>query len=64
MKMERKDFNRDEVDGVKRAIGVVIDPLSEKKKDAIEPGSEDGLRRRSTGVKKIPAKKRKRTPLL
>lgn len=62
--MERKDFNRDEVDGVKRAIGVVIDPLSEKKKDAIEPGREGGLRRQSAALKKIPAKKWKRTPLL
>jgi len=64
MKMERKDYNRDAVDVVKRAIGVVIDPLSDNKKDAIEPGSEGGLRRQSTAVKKIPTKKRKRTPLL
>jgi hypothetical protein len=64
MKMGRKDFNRDAVDLVKRAIGAVIDPLSEKKKVAIEPGSEGGLRRRKATVKELPAKKRKRVPFL
>ena len=64
MKMERKGFPQNPVDVVKRAIGAVLDPLSEKKKDTIEPGSEDVLRRRNTKVKKSPAKKRKRIPLL
>ncbi len=64
MKMRRKDFNQDAVDSVKRAIGAVIDPLSEAKKNAIEPGSESGLRRRNATAKAIPAKKRKRAPLL
>jgi hypothetical protein len=64
MKMERKDFDRDAVNVAKRAIGAVIDPPTGKKKDAIEPGSENGLRRRNTKVKKIPAKKQKRTPFL
>ena len=60
--MEKKGFNRDAVDVVKRAIGAVIDPvLSEKQKDAIQPGSEGGLRRRKANAKKLPAKKERAT---
>jgi len=56
--MGKKGFNRDAVDLVKRAIGAVIDPvLSEKQKDAIQPGSEDGLRRGKAKAKKLPAKR-------
>ena len=56
--MEKKGFNRDAVDVVKRAIGAVIDPvLSEKQKDAIQPGSEGGLRRGKANAKKLPAKR-------
>ncbi len=58
--MGKKDFNRDAVDRVKQAIDAVIDPvLSEKQKDAIQPGSEDGLRRRKAKAKKPPAKKKR-----
>jgi hypothetical protein len=58
--MEKKGFNRDAVDVVKQAIDAVIDPvLSEKQKVAIQPGSEDGMRRRKPAVKKIPAKKKR-----
>jgi hypothetical protein len=61
---EKKGFNRSAVDWVKRAIGAVVDPvLSEKQKDAIQPGSEGGLRRRKARAKKLPAK-RKRAVLL
>ncbi len=60
-----KGFNRIAVEAVEEVIGMVIDPeLPEKQKDAIEPGSEDGLRRGKAGAKKPPAKKRKRTPFL
>ena len=63
--MEKKGFNRDAVDVVKRAIGAVIDPvLSEKQKDAIQPGSEGGLRRGKASAKKLPAIRPKRTVLL
>ena len=63
--MKRKNFNRVAVDAVEGVIGMVIDPvLPEKQKDAIEPGSEGGLRRGKAGAKKLPAKKRKRAPLL
>lgn len=62
--MDKKAFDRDAVDLVKQAIGAVIDPvLSEKQKVAIQPGSEDGLRRRKARLKKLPAK-RKRAVLL
>ena len=62
--MAKKAFNREAVDSVKRAIGAVIDPvLTEKQKDAVQPGSEGGLHRRKAQAKKIPAK-RKRTVLL
>lgn len=58
--MEKKGFNRDAVDAVNEAIDAVIDPaLSEKQKDAIQPGSEDGLRRRKPNAKKLPAKKKR-----
>ncbi len=58
--MVKKGFNRDAVDLVKQAIDAVIDPvLSEKQKDAIQPGSEDGLRRRKAKAKKPPAKKKR-----
>jgi len=62
MKMERKVFNPNAVDMVTRAVGAVIDP--EKKKGAIEPGSEAALRRRRPHVKKPLGRKRKRTPFL
>lgn len=58
--MMKKGFNRDAVDAVKQAIDAVIDPmLSEKQKDAIQPGSEGGLRRRKVTAKKLPAKKKR-----
>lgn len=58
--MVKKGFNRDAVDAVKEAIDAVIDPvLSEKQKNAIQPGSEDGLRRRKAVTKKLPAKKKR-----
>jgi hypothetical protein len=63
--VKRKGFNQVAVDVVKRAIGMVIDPLpSEKQKDAIEPGSEGGLRREKDRAQKLPAKRRKRVPFL
>jgi hypothetical protein len=62
---KRKGFNRVAVDAVEEAIGMVVDPVSpEKQKDAIEPGSEGGLRRGKTKAKRLPAKKRKRAPFL
>jgi hypothetical protein len=62
--MGKKGFNRSAVDSVKRAIGAAIDPvLSEEQKDAIQPGSEGGLRRGIAKAKKLPAK-RKRTAFL
>jgi len=62
--MAKKGFNREAVDSVKRAIGVVIDPvLSEKQKVAVQPGSEGGLRRRKVRAKKLPST-RKRAVLL
>lgn len=61
----RKGFNRVAVDAVEEIVGMVIDPAPpEKQKVAIEPGSEDGLRRRRPKAKNLPEKKRKRTPLL
>ena len=60
---KRKGFNRSTVDAVEGVIGKVIDPvLPEKQKDAIEPGSEGGLRRGKVRAKKLPAKKPKRAP--
>jgi len=62
---KRTGFDRTAVDAVEAVIGKVIDPESpEKQKDAIEPGDEGGLRRGTVRVKKRPAKKRKRAPLL
>ncbi len=62
--MGKKAFNQEHVDSVKRAIGMVIDPvLSDGQKDAIQPDSESGLRRGKPKVKKIPVK-RKRAALL
>ncbi|RPJ46819.1 MAG: hypothetical protein EHM16_08230 [Betaproteobacteria bacterium] len=58
--MGKKAFDRDAVASVKRAIGAVIEPvLSEEQKDAIQPGSEDGLRRRKARAKKLPAKRKR-----
>ncbi len=63
--MERKVFDRDAVDAVKKAIGKVVDPaLPGKRKVAIQPGSENGLRRGNLKAKTPPARKRKRTPFL
>ena len=63
--MKRKGFNRVAVDTVEGVIGMVIDPvLPENQKDAIEPGSEGGLRRGKARGKKLPANKRKRAPFL
>jgi len=63
--MKRKGFDRVAVDAVEEVIGVIVDPAPpEKQKDAIEPGSEGGLRRGVARAKKLPAKKRKRTPFL
>ena len=63
--MGKKGFNRDAVVLVERAIGAIIDPvLSEKQKDAIQPGSEGGLRRGKATAKKLPAKRRKRSAFL
>lgn len=63
--MKQKGFNRLAVDAVEGVIGIVIDPvLPEKQKDAIEPGSEGGLRRGKARAKKLPAKKGKRAPFL
>ena len=63
--MKRKGFDRVAVDAVEGVIGTVIDPvLPEKQKDAIGPGSEGGLRRGNARAKKLPEKKRKRTPFL
>jgi hypothetical protein len=58
--MGKKGFNRGAVDLVKRAIGAVIVPvLSEKQKDAIQPGSEGVLRRRKAKAKTLPAKRKR-----
>jgi hypothetical protein len=63
--MGKNGFNRDPVDLVERAIGAIIDPvLSEKQKDAIQPGSEGGLRRGKATAKKLRAKRRKRSAFL
>lgn len=63
--MGKKGFNGDAVVLVERAIGAIIDPvLSEKQKDAIQPGSEGGLRRGKATAKKLPAKRRKRAAFL
>ena len=63
--MKRKGFDRVAVDAVEEVVGMVIDPVpAEKQKDAIEPGSEGGLRRGKTRAKRLPEKKRKRTPFL
>ena len=61
----RKGFNRVAVDEVEEIVGMVVDPVPpEKQKNAIEPGSEGGLRRGKISAKKLPEKKRKRTPFL
>lgn len=61
----RSGFNRVAVDAVERIVGMVVDPVPpEKQIDAIEPGSEGGLRRGKTRAKRVPEKKRKRTPFL
>lgn len=58
--MGKKVFNQGNVDSVKQAIGAVIDPLlSETQQDAIQPGSESGLRRGKTKAKKLPAKRKR-----
>ncbi len=63
--VKQKGFNRVAVDALEEAIGIVIDPaLPEKQKDAIEPGSERGLRRGKARSEKLPAKRRKRAPFL
>lgn len=63
--MQRKGFNRVAVEAVEDVIGMVIDPvLTGKQKDAIEPGSEGGLRRGKAKAKKLPGKKWKRAPFL
>lgn len=62
---KKKGFNRVAVVSVEGVIGTVIDPLlPEKQQDAIEPGSDGGLRRGKVKAKKLPEKKRKRTPFL
>lgn len=58
--MGKKVFDQENVDSVKQAIGAVIDPLlSETQKDAIQPGSESGLRRGKPKAKKPPAKRKR-----
>ena len=58
--MARKDFTQIAFDVFQRAIGAVTpEPISEKKKAAIESGRKGGLKGGKARAKKLTATKRK-----